>query len=167
MILNRRPVGFLIWNPARNLPTVQHETLERAEAEAERLRDQHPDETFWIMSPVRAGRGAHKAFSDGKCEGYDQAQAEIMLAEGRADRFCDDLRNLRLAAGDFANFRPRVAEYQATVADCLCWFDGFKAAHARDDRQPFTPDREKVRRLNEALQRLLPGAALDDEEIPF
>lgn len=165
----RRAIGFLVWNPARSLPTVQHETIQSAEAEAERLRGENPGETFWVMSPIttaKAGLTA-KAFSEGKAEGLAQANAEIMMAEGRADRFCDDLRNLRRAAGDFVNFRPHVAEHQATVADCLLWFDGFNAAFSRDDRQPFTPEREKIRRLNEALQRLVPGQNLGDEEIPF
>lgn len=165
----RRPVGFLVWNPARNLPTVQHETLERAEAEAERLRAENPDETFWVMSPVRAGRGVHKAFSDGKSEGYEQARAEIMLAESRTDHLDDEVRRLRRETQDFAYFRGEVADHQATAADCLLWFDGFQAAHSHREahERPRTPDREKLLHLNSALQRLVPGAAVDDDEIPF
>lgn len=161
----RRPVGFLVWNPSRSLPTMQHETLERAEAEAERLRSLHPDETFWVMSPIRASVGAARGFSDGKTEGLAQAHAEIMLAEGRAERALDELHRLRMAAGHFASFKPNAADYQATVADCLLWFDGFNAAH--HERAPFTPDREKLRRLNQALQGLLPGSDPMDDEVPF
>lgn len=166
MSLTRRPVGFLVWNPTRNLPTVQHETLERAEAEAERLRTENPDETFWVMSPIRASINAAKAFSDGKREGYEQALAEVHLAEGRADRFAEDLRNLNITMADAEVFRARAAEFQATVADCLLWFDGFNAAFARDERRAFVPDREKLCRLNEALQHMLP-VSLADDEIPF
>jgi len=169
MKLNRRPIGFLVWNPARNLPTVQHETYERAEAEAERLRAENPDETFWVMSPVRATGSTAKAFSDGKAEGYAQARAEIMLAEGRADALDDEVHRLRRETQDFAYFRGEVEEHQATAADCLLWFDGFQAAHSHREsyERPKTPDREKLLHLNSAPQRLIPGRAVDDDEIPF
>jgi hypothetical protein len=166
----RRPVGYLVWNPARTLPTVQHETLERAEAEAERLRREHPDEMFWVMSPIKAATAAAKAFSDGKAEGLAQARAEIMLAESRTDKLHDEVRRLRREIGEFTRFRPEVAEHQATAADALLWFDGFQAAHAHREgyERPHTPDRQKLLRLNSALQRLLPSADPDfDAEIPF
>jgi len=160
----RRPIGFLVWNPSRGVPTVQHETLAKAEAEAERLRALHPDETFWVMSPVTSARAksAAGAFSDGKAEGLAQAHAEIMLAEGRADRASDELHRLRRELSDFSHFRGD------TAADCLLWFDGFNAAHAHKEgwERPRTPDREKLQHLNAALQRLVPGA-VDDEDIPF
>jgi hypothetical protein len=168
----RHPVGFLVWNPSRNLPTVQHETLERAQAEAERLRAEHPDETFWVMSPVRGSVGAAKGFSDGKREAYAQALAEIRLAEGRCDHMSEELMTLRRQVSRAQQFIHEAADHQATAADCLLWFDGFLAAHAHREgfERPRTPDREKMRRLNEALQRLIPAGdtrALTDDEIPF
>lgn len=167
----RRPVGFLVWNPSRALPTVQHETYARADAEACRLRDLHPGETFFVMAPVTGAKAttAALAFSDGKAEGLAQAHAEIMLAEGRADRLDDEGRDLRRRLERMGDLTGRAAEYQATIADCLLWFDGFMAAHhnAEPCGRPYVPHRDKLVRLNEALQRLMRDPEVDDEEIPF
>lgn len=170
----RRPIGFLVWNPARGIPTVQHETFARAEAEAERLRAANPEDTFWVMAPVKGEKtaAAARAFSDGKAEGYAQARAEIMLAEGRTDRFCEELRDLRRTMSALQVFVDDRMQFQAIVADCLLWFDGFNAAHAHREvyDRPRTPDGDKLRDLNTALQRLMReagGQDLDDDEIPF
>lgn len=169
----RRPVGFLVWNPARSLPTVQHDTFARAEAEAVRLSAANPNEMFWIMAPVKGEKtaAAAKAFSDGKAEGLAQAHAEIMLAEGRADRFSDELHRLRWTVKKLQAFDKNRSEFQAIVADCLTWFAGFEAAHHHQEGcdRPWTPSREKLRDLNMALQELMrAGRDHDlDEEIPF
>lgn len=166
---NRRPVGFLVWNPTRSLPTVQHDTLERAQAEAERLRAENPDEVFWVMSPLKPNQvSAAKAFSDGKAEGLAQAHAEIMRAEGYSDRASEKLHVTERRLRVLETFDAEAA--QATVADCLCWFDGFMAAHAGADSRPQVPEREKLRRLNAALQERVRSARDDaqfSDEIPF
>jgi hypothetical protein len=165
----RRPVGFLVWNPSRSLPTVQHETFSKAEAEAVRLSAQHPDEAFWIMSPVKGEktRAAAKAFSDGKAEGMAQAHAEIMLAEGHRDRLFEERDHLRRSVEKLGAIDANRSEFQAIVADCLLWFDGFNAGFSGKEpwERPHTPDREKLTALNGALQALLRSADLD--EIPF
>jgi hypothetical protein len=170
----RRPIGFLIWNPARGLPTTQHETFKKAEAEAERLRAANPDQTFWIMAPVKGEKttAAARAFSDGKAEGLAQARAEIMLAEGRTDRLCDEKAALQRTISALQVFADARDDFQAIVADCLLWFDGFNAAQAGREswERPHVPDREKLTALNAALQRLMRAKAahdIDDSEIPF
>lgn len=169
----RHPVGFIVWNPSRSLPTMQYATFAKAEAEAGRFRALHPDETFWVMAPVKGEKtaAAAKAFSDGKAEGLAQAHAEIMLAEGRSDRLDDENRRLKREQGALAPIRGQAVAFQAIVADCLCWFDGFNAAHRSADswERPNTPSRDKIMGLNSALQLLLPGAEADDGEweIPF
>ncbi|MEI6439021.1 MAG: hypothetical protein WCO83_02340 [Alphaproteobacteria bacterium] len=61
-----------------------------------------------------------------------------------------------------------VDEHQAIVADCLLWFDGFMAAFPAD-RTCHTPHREKLIRLNAALQDIidLQGPSITDREISF
>lgn len=171
MNLRRRPVGFLVWNPSRSHPTVQHETYAKAEAEAERLRRENPDDTFWVMSPVasaKAGMTA-KAFSDGKAEGYEQAKAEIMLAEARTDACWDARRKLEHQLSSVREIVARATDFRAIVADCQLWFQGFNAAHAHREGydRPRTPNPDTLRDLNAALGRIERGGDLDDMEIPF
>lgn len=59
-----------------------------------------------------------------------------------------------------------VVDYQATVADCLLWFDGFNAAFPAD-RTCYTPHREKLVQLNAALQAIMPTSNSVGQEIPF
>lgn len=40
---------FLVWNPARNVPTVRHPTREAATFEAERLARQQPGDQFFVL----------------------------------------------------------------------------------------------------------------------
>lgn len=167
------PIGFLVWNPSRNLPTHVHMTIERALAEAERLTRENPGERFVIMSPVMAGSDATaaKAWSDGKAEGYAEARADVMRAEAVSDRLGEQLHAQRHVQPLLDN----IAEHQAAVADCICWFDGFAAAHAPREswERPHLPDRGRIRALNGALQRMLPEAPggvnlmAGDMEIPF
>lgn len=165
----RRSVGFLVWNPARSLPSRQHETFAQAVTEAARLRVERPDETFWVMGPVHGEKAAKaaQAFSDGKAEGMAQAHAEIMLAEGKTDRLLDERAELRRSLEHLSTLDERRVEFQAIVADCMTWFAGFEAAHLHKESwdRPWTPDREQLRALNVALQALLRRAA--EDEIPF
>lgn len=165
--------GFLVWNPARSHPTVQHETFARAHDEAKRLREANPDERFFVMAPVMEKRHAEaaQAFSDGKAVGYAEARSEVMQAEARSDQLLEDKRAVERRLAAFDALAREIEEHQAAAADCLLWFDGFNAAHAHKDRweRPSTPDREKLRRLNAALQVAV-RASRDqtlDEEIPF
>ena len=163
------PIGFLVWNPSRNLPTRVHMTIEQALSEAERLSRENPSERFVIMSPVLAGSDATaaKTWSDGRAEGYAQARAGVMKAEALSDRLAEQLHSLRRVQPLLDN----IAEHQAAVADCICWFDGFAAAHAPREswERPYVPDRDRIRALNGALQRLLPSPPSGDldAEIPF
>lgn len=67
---------------------------------------------------------------------------------------------------DLAVFKDRAAAFQSIVADCMCWFAGFEAAHVGKEtwERPWTPERERLRDLNIALQNLLPAS---ETEIPF
>lgn len=163
-------VGFLIWNPSRNLPTVVHDTLERALSEAERLTKANPGERFVIMSPVMAGSDANaaKAWSDGKAEGIAQARQDVMRAEKFSDEWCEKAMRLEGVARNLGNLQNQQRRYQAIVADCLLWFDGFSGAFAHREgyEQPRIPDRDTLRDLNRALLNLEPAPTLD-EEIPF
>jgi hypothetical protein len=169
-----RGPGFLVWNPSRALPTVQHETLERAEAEAARLRVANPGETFFVMAPVRTpgARAVARALSDGLAQGRAEMRGDVMAAEARSDRLWEEKRVLERSIAAARPILEDAAEHQATVADCLLWFDGFQAAHAHREgwERPHTPAREKLQRLNGALQRVMRAASpldTDDEEIPF
>ena len=163
-------VGFMVWNPARGMPSVAHDTLERALSEAERLTAANPGERFVIMSPIMAGSDASaaKAWSDGKAEGLAQAHREIMRAEAKADQALDRVGDLASALRRVDALRTHHRRFQAIVADCLLWFDGFRAAHSPKDswESPHVPDRDALRELNAALQALETPQP-EFEEIPF
>jgi hypothetical protein len=167
---------FLVWNPARGLPTRSHNTLESAAAEAFRLWNANPGQRFYVMAPVMAEGEARdaKAFSAGKAEGLDEAHRQIVDADARADRYSnlyDELMREVQAYRRCDDFLSKAREYQAIVADALLWFDGFAAAHAHQDiwERPSIPDRSQLRDLNGKLQDLARAAisAKLDEEIPF
>lgn len=164
-------VGFLVWNPSRGLPTVVHDTLDRALSEAERLKKANPTERFVIMSPIMAGSDASaaKAWSDGKAEGLAEARQEVMRAEQFSDQWCEKAMRLEGATRQLADLRRHQRRYQAIVADCLLWFDGFAAAFGSREgwEQPRIPDRDTIRDLNRALLNLEQGQPIPDEEIPF
>ena len=159
-------IGFLVWCPEQGFPTRLHDSFARAVAEAERLKRLHPGQRFIVMSPVldASDVGPALAWSRGNHEGLAQAHREIMKAEAVADRLHDEIHELRKAKP----LIERAVFWQSVVADCLCWFDGFAAAHANRESydQPAIPDRHKVRALNSALQSLLPADDATDE-IPF
>lgn len=164
-------VGFLVWNPSRSLPTVVHDTLERALAEAERLKRLNPSERFVIMSPIMAGSDASaaKAWSDGKAEGIAEARREVMRAEKFSDQWCETAKGLERTMRRLGPIREHQRRYQAIVADCLLWFDGFAAAFgAREGwEQPRIPDRDTIRDLNRALLDLEEAPSTNEQEIPF
>lgn len=160
-------VGFMVWNPARGMPTVVHDTIEQASAEAERLTRQNPGEHFIIMSPVLTDQAATigKIWSDGA----RYAQARIENAEANAKRMIDAAIQLEAKTKRrFAVIERDQRRFQAIVADCLLWFDGFRAAHSPKDswERPHVPDREALRELNAALQALETPQP-EFEEIPF
>lgn len=160
-------VGFMVWNPARGMPTVVHDTIEQASAEAERLTRQNPGENFIIMSPVLTDQAATigKIWSDGA----RYAQARIENAEANAKRMIDDAIQFEAKTKRrFAVIERDQRRFQAIVADCLLWFDGFRAAHSPKDswERPHVPDRESLRELNAALQALETPQP-EFEEIPF
>lgn len=160
-------VGFMVWNPARGMPTVVHDTIEQASAEAERLTRQNPGEYFIIMSPVLTDQAATigKIWSDGA----RYAQARIENAEANAKRMIDDAIQFEAKTKRrFAVIERDQRRFQAIVADCLLWFDGFRAAHSPKDswERPHVPDRDALRELNAALQAL-EAPQPEFEEIPF
>jgi len=163
-------IGFMVWNPARGMPTVVHDTIERALAEAERLKAKNPGERFIIMSPVMAGSDASvaKAWSDGKAEGLAQAHREVMKAEAFSDQWCERAQGFERQLNRYGAIQRSQRRFQAIVADCLLWFDGFRAAHSPKDswERPHVPDREALRELNAALQAL-EAPQPEFEEIPF
>lgn len=161
-------LGFMVWNPARGMPTVVHETIEQASAEAERLTRANPGEHFVIMSPVLTERAASlgKAWSDGA----RYAQAKVDAAEAGARRMIDDaIQYEAKVKRRYRDLDRQQRRFQAIVADCLLWFDGFAGAFANREsyEQPRIPDRETLRDLNRALLDLEPERPLNDEEIPF
>lgn len=163
-------IGFMVWNPARGMPHVVHDTLERALAEAERLTAKNPGERFIIMSPIMAGSDASaaKAWSDGEAEGLAQAYREIMKAEAFSDQCCERAQDFERQLNRYGAIQQGQRRFQAIVADCLLWFDGFRAAHSPKDswERPHVPDREALRELNAALQAL-EAPQPEFKEIPF
>lgn len=43
---------FMVWNPARNLPTFRHPNRVAAKREAERLAAQQPGDEFYVLKAV-------------------------------------------------------------------------------------------------------------------
>lgn len=168
-------IGFHVWNPAGRLPTYTHPTFLAAWAEKDRLQRLHPTERFVVMMPCEdvSAIGYGLGFTRGRQEGLREAHGEIVQAEAAADRLRDAMDELRWAKV----LVDEVEKHQATVADCLLWFQGFNAAYAGRDSydRPNTPSAEKLRELNQALQAiwrerdLANGKAspADDLEIPF
>jgi hypothetical protein len=157
----------MVWNPARGMPTMVHDTIEQASAEAERLTRQNPGEHFIIMSPVLTDQAATvgKVWSDGA----RYAQSRIDAAEANVQRMVDDaIQYEAKVKRRFAVIERDQRRFQAIVADCLLWFDGFRAAHSPKDswERPHVPDREALRELNAALQALETPQP-EFEEIPF
>jgi len=47
---------WMIWNPGNMQPRVQHESLESAKLEAERLARKHPGEDYIVLESVGKAR---------------------------------------------------------------------------------------------------------------
>ena len=47
---------WLVWNPAHELPTMQHLREEEAKNEAKRLALQHPTESFFVLCAIGRAR---------------------------------------------------------------------------------------------------------------
>lgn len=162
-------IGFLVWCPEHGPPTMVHESFLAAVAEADRLKRLYPWRRFVVMAPVedQSMIGYSLGWSRGHKEGLAQAHRAIVDAEAKADRL-SDLNDALKVAQPLVNQGRR---FQAIVADCLLWFEGFRAAHAPRDEweRPHTPSREDLRDLNAALQaiELHQRPTTLDEEIPF
>lgn len=173
MTAPRSPVGFMVWNPEHGTPTFIHQTLDSAVTEAERLMRRNPGQRFIVMAPVLtpADAGRAKVWGDGKAEGLAEAHRAIMDAEAKTDRALDKVGNLNSDLRKFTAIQKQHRAFQAVVADCLLWFDGFVAAYAGREpyERPNVPARETLRRLNGALQALEPIPSEYDlsDEIPF
>ncbi len=104
---------------------------------------------------------AEVAFAQGAAEVHADMHKQVMDAEANSDRLGERLHKMK-------TIETNAVAFQAIVADCQCWFDGFKAAHAGQDswEKPWTPNRDSLSRLNMALQALLPSR-VGDEEVPF
>ena len=50
--MNVKHPGFLVWNPAGHPPSYQHQSIEAARREAERLAVQCPGDRFYVLAPV-------------------------------------------------------------------------------------------------------------------
>lgn len=167
------PLGFHVWNPNGHLPTFTHQSFLGAWAEKDRLTRANPRDRFVVMAPVEdmSMIGYSLGWTEGREEGLAQAHREIMKAEAHTDRLCDEVHDLRKLVKRLQVIIDRAAPFQAIVADCLLWFDGFNAHFAGKAarKRPNVPDREGLRKLNEALQGLLPdGLKPDlDDHIPF
>lgn len=169
--------GFMVWCPEKGMPNVAHDTIESAVAEAERLTRLYPPHRFLVMSPLESAPDIIRAkvWGDGRKEGREEGLAEahraIMEAEAKTDRAYDKIGDLNSDLRRFKAVGAKHRAFQAVVADCLLWFDGFTAAYA--GREPFerpnVPARETLRQLNAALMGLEPPSAHRDldHEIPF
>jgi len=173
MASHRDPVGFMVWNPEHGTPTFVHQTLASAVTEAERLMRRNPGQRFIVMAPVLTPADASRAkvWSDGKAEGLAEARPDIMAAEAAAERALDKVGDLNSDLRKFTAIQKQHRAFQAVVADCLLWFDGFVAAYAGREpyERPNVPAREMLRQLNGALQALEPIPSEYDlsDEIPF
>lgn len=172
-------IGFHVWNPAGRLPTVTHQTFLAAWAEKDRLQRLHPTERFVVMMPCEdvSAIGYGLGFTRGREEAKRDIDARVRDAWQVADIARADATELRKRLAAAEPLIRDVEAYQAIVADCLLWFQGFNAAYAGCESydRPNTPSVDKLRDLNIALQFILrerdkaSGSYrdLDDQEIPF
>lgn len=174
---NSPPIGFLVWCPERGSPTFVHKTFLEAIAEADRLKRAHPGHRFVVMAPIEdmSGVGYALGWSRGREEAAAQAHQEVVDADARADRARDEVYELQAALSRLKVFADNADEFQAIVADCQCWFDGFAGAQSGREsyERSHLPSRDKLTALNAALQAVLrakPQRAESDDlelEIPF
>lgn len=174
---NSPPIGFLVWCPERGTPTFVHKTFLEAVAEADRLKRSHPDCRFVVMAPVEdmSGVGYALGWSRGREEAAAQARQDVIDADARADRARDEAYELRVALDRLQPFADNAEDFQAIVADCQCWFDGFAGAQSGREsyERSHLPNRDKLTALNAAFQAVLRARPLRtvgdelDDHIPF
>lgn len=172
-------IGFHVWNPAGRLPTYTHPTFLGAWAEKDRLQRLHPTERFVVMMPCEdmSAIGYGLGFTRGREEARREVDYRVRDAWQVADIARQDATELRKRLASVEPLIKDVEAYQAIVADCLLWFQGFNAAYVGRESydRPITPSAEKLRDLNAALQAiwrerdLANGKAtpVDELEIPF
>jgi hypothetical protein len=171
---NSPPIGFLVWCPERGLPTYKHPTFLGAVDEAARLKRAAPKHRFVVMAPIedQSGVGYALGFCRGRQEAAAQARQDVIDADARTDVLRDQLFDLQTEMGLLKVIRDNIDEFQAIVADCQIWFDGFAAAQS--GAEPWVrsnlPSRDKLTALNAALQAVMRSRSADqtlDDEIPF
>ncbi|MET3527258.1 hypothetical protein [Phenylobacterium koreense] len=170
-------VGFMVWCPERGMPSYVHDTFAAALAEAERLKRANRGHRFFVMAPVtNAGSVAYaSAVSIGLTAGREEAHADVVNADARADRARDEAHELRIALDRLQPFADNAEDFQAIVADCQCWFDGFAGAQSGREsyERSHLPSRDKLTALNAAFQAVLrarpvrTGRDEFDDHIPF
>lgn len=157
------------------MPSYVHDTFADALAEADRLKRANRGHRFFVMAPVTDLEMVSYAagWSRGLTEGRKDAYRDVVNADARADRARDAAYELRAALKLLEVFADKADEFQATVADCQLWFDGFAAAQSGRESwdRSHLPSRDSLVNLNAALQAVMrskrPADELDDSEIPF
>lgn len=48
---------YVVWNPSRQSPVMQHDTFEAAAGEAQRLAFKKPGELFYVLQPCGLAEG--------------------------------------------------------------------------------------------------------------
>lgn len=48
--------GYYVWNPNKDRPKSQHDTVHKAIGEAERLAGEYPDQTFIVLMALGSAR---------------------------------------------------------------------------------------------------------------
>lgn len=176
-----RTVGFMVWCPERGMPTFVHDTFSAALEEAARLKRANPRHRFFVMSPVADlemvsyAAGWSRGAIEARKEGLGRAHRDVIDADARADRARDEAYELRVALDRLQRFADNAEDFQAIVADCQCWFDGFAGAQSNRENweRSHLPNRDKLTALNAALQAVLRARPVRterdelDDHIPF
>lgn len=167
-------IGFMVWSPEGGMPTRVHASYEDAAKEVRRLSSRLPSQTFFVMAPITAGpaEDACLAYDLGRRDGISEGETRVRK-EYRfdADHFRARAEHAERKLRRSAPLLSRAEPFRGIVADCLLWFDGFRAAHAGREHVVRAPDRETLRELNAALQSLDATSRGSDEdefdEVPF
>lgn len=178
---NSPPIGFLVWCPERGMPSFVHATFSAALEEAARLKRANPRHRFFVMAPVADlemvsyAAGWSRGAIEARKEGLGRVHREVIDADARADRARDEAYELRVALDRLQPFADNAEDFQAVVADCQLWFDGFAAAQSGREsyERSHLPSRDKLTALNAAFQAVLRARPLRtvgdelDDHIPF
>jgi len=106
------------------------------------------------------------AKAEGAAKVWSDAHDQIIRAEAKTDRLCDEVHDMKASLQCLSVFEKNHRRFWAIVADCQQWFNGFAAAHAGRDSwdQPRIPNPDTLRDLNAALSSL---DVSEDEDVPF